>query len=298
VASATRHMKSPHQVFMFSPEYKEQYIGVDYARGVKCDQWYAEGKETEVLDGHTITTTAKRNHWFSTQDWSDANCVLNSPLGECAFQYPVRVVSEGTVYNHTSKETKKFHDHYEYLSFVVGMPPLYLFDTSQVCGGPKPTRAPTEVGKIESNPTAVYNGDDSTQNWQTSFEESSGGDGNLRSKSSISSTKKSSGSGVGATVGIVVAALAVVALVAMVIVRRSKPRSRSFELMDDNETGDKSRRMNVPVVQSGQLQTNLADAIDPRSPPNRNMQIFDDPNLSNMHAKKEPINGEQFNDFV
>jgi len=86
--------------------------------------------------------------------------------------------------------------------------------------------------------------------------------------------------------------------VAMVIVRRSKPRSRSFELMDDNETGDKSRRMNVPVVQSGQLQTNLADAIDPRSPPNRNMQIFDDPNLSNMHAKKEPINGEQFNDFV
>merc|ERR1719329_538705 len=39
----TRHMRSPHDVFVFSSDGKERYIGTDYARGVKCNQWYAEG---------------------------------------------------------------------------------------------------------------------------------------------------------------------------------------------------------------------------------------------------------------
>merc|ERR1719201_116995 len=77
LSSATRHTKSPHDTlwFMVDEDSRMQYVGEDYARGIKCTQWYAQGTETEEIGGHTITTTAKRNHWFSTKDWSDAGCM-------------------------------------------------------------------------------------------------------------------------------------------------------------------------------------------------------------------------------
>jgi hypothetical protein len=122
-AAKTRHMKSPHEVFMFDSDGDEQYVGEDYARGIKCTQWYAQGTETEEIGGHTITTTAKRNHWFSVPGWVSANCAAsNVSQTHCATEVPIRTVSEGTVYNHTSKQTTKFHDHYEYTAFVAGKP--------------------------------------------------------------------------------------------------------------------------------------------------------------------------------
>merc|ERR1740138_1915514 len=128
-AGQTRHMKSPHEVFMFASDGSEQYVGLDYARGIKCTQWYAAATETQVVNGHTVTVESTRNHWFSAPGWSEAQTG--------GVQVPVRIVSEGTVYNHTSKQTTKFHDHYEYMSFIVGKPPTYLFDVSTVCPGAK-----------------------------------------------------------------------------------------------------------------------------------------------------------------
>jgi hypothetical protein len=222
VAAATRHLKSPHEVFMFSPEAKHSYVGVDYARGIECDRWYAQGTETEEIGGHTITTTAKRNHWFSTKEWSDANCVVgDATWGKCATQYPVRIVSEGTVYNHTSKQTTKFHDHYEYMSFIVGKPPTYMFDVSTVCPGAK---APADDTATEAPPS--YGSKGST---------SGGESGNLRTSSDGSKTAtdlatgggksdESTGTKVGLAVGVAFSIL--VGLVAVAAAVRKRGRDR------------------------------------------------------------------------
>jgi len=276
VASKTRHMKSPHNKFMFSPEDKVTYIGVDYARGIKCNQWYASGTEDQVVDGHTLTIKSKRNHWFSTKDWSDANCVTNSDSA-CA-QYPVRIVSEGTVYNHTNGETSRFHDHYEYMSFIVGKPPLYLFDTSTVCSGAAALGKTLATSSMPGTTTYTSQAADTSSTMQSDK-------ANLRSASNknsdlnVASRGKSLGGG--ALFGIVIGALAAVVLVALVVRRSNRPHSRSFELMNDDATtaGDKSRRLkNVPVVQSGVLQTRNGP-LSPSSPPSRNVQITDDPHL-------------------
>jgi len=132
-AGRTRHMKSPSEVFMFTPTGKEKYIGLDYARGIHTTQWYAAVEETNIISGHAITTKSTRNHWFSAPDWSDANCDKDGETYggylDCEFlEAPVRTVAEGTVFNHTSGKTTKFHDHYEYISFMPGKPPRDLFD--------------------------------------------------------------------------------------------------------------------------------------------------------------------------
>merc|ERR1719261_436560 len=77
-----------------------------------------------MIDGHKITTNAKRNHWFSTAGWSDSGCKEDA---NCGLEIPVRTVSEGTVFNHTTGKTEKFHDHYEYISFVPGTPAPGVF---------------------------------------------------------------------------------------------------------------------------------------------------------------------------
>jgi len=227
LSSATRHTKSPHDTlwFMVDEDSRMQYVGEDYARGIKCTQWYAQGTETEEIGGHTITTTAKRNHWFSTKDWSDANCVVgDATWGKCATQYPVRIVSEGTVYNHTSKQTTKFHDHYEYMSFIVGKPPTYLFDVSTVCPGAK---APADDTATEVPPS--YGSKGST---------SGGESGNLRTSSDGSKTAtdlatagsksgKSTGTKVGLAVGIVFGILVSLVAVAAAVRKRGRDRGSS-----------------------------------------------------------------------
>jgi len=132
-AETTRHMKSPEEVFMFSPTGNEVYVGLDYARGIHSTQWYAEVEETNVFMGHVITTKSTRNHWFSAPDWSDANCdgtghAINGYLNCAELEAPVRTVAEGTIFNHTTGKTTKFHDHYEYISFLPGKPPRDLFE--------------------------------------------------------------------------------------------------------------------------------------------------------------------------
>merc|ERR1719201_2558067 len=107
LSSATRHTKSPHDTlwFMVDEDSRMQYVGEDCARGIKCTQWYAQGTETEEIGGHTITTTAKRNHWFSVPGWVSANCAAsNVSQTHCATEVPIRTVSEGTVYNHVEAD--------------------------------------------------------------------------------------------------------------------------------------------------------------------------------------------------
>jgi hypothetical protein len=219
-AAKTRHMKSPHEVFMFDSDGDEQYVGEDYARGIECTQWYAQGTETEEIGGHTITTTAKRNHWFSTKDWSDAGCMTGDGR-DCFLELPVRTVSEGTVYNHTSKQTTKFHDHYEYMSFIVGKPPTYMFDVSTVCPGAK---APADDTATEAPPS--YGSKGST---------SGGESGNLRTSSDGSKTAtdlatgggksdESTGTKVGLAVGVAFSIL--VGLVAVAAAVRKRGRDR------------------------------------------------------------------------
>ena len=118
-------MKSLHDVFMFSSDGSEQYVGMDYARGIHCTQWFAQSTETETVDGKKFTTTSKRNHWFSAPGWSDPGCAEGK---DCMLQVPVRTVAEGTVLNHATGQTTKFHDHYEYVNFIPGAPPPVLFD--------------------------------------------------------------------------------------------------------------------------------------------------------------------------
>jgi hypothetical protein len=132
-ASPTRHLKSPSDVFMFSGTGDERYVGEDYARGIKCSQWYAESEETYTLGGHSITVKTVRNHWFSSPDWSDAGCAAGN--SHCRLEVPVRIVAEGTVTNGTSAAVEKFHDHYEYMAFVAGKPPAYVFAPAMQCEG-------------------------------------------------------------------------------------------------------------------------------------------------------------------
>lgn len=104
---------------------------MDYARGIHCTQWFARADEHQ-LDawGNLLTIATKRNHWFSAPDWSGAYCDGCKTV-ECKHQcleLPVRTVSEGTVLNHTTGKTVKFHDHYEYVAFLPGKPPRDLFD--------------------------------------------------------------------------------------------------------------------------------------------------------------------------
>merc|ERR1712072_376520 len=133
-ASKTLHLKDPHQVFMFDSKGDEQYVGLDYARGIKCTQWYADAEEDQVVDGHKLTIKSKRNHWFSAPDWSGAGCVEG--LGrDCFLELPVRTVSEGTVFNHTDQKSTAFHDHYEYTAFMPGAPSAHLFESEPTKNG-------------------------------------------------------------------------------------------------------------------------------------------------------------------
>jgi hypothetical protein len=61
-SAPTRHTKSPHEVLLWHATGAESYVGRDYARGVECTQWYAEAEEAELVEGHVIKITSKRNH--------------------------------------------------------------------------------------------------------------------------------------------------------------------------------------------------------------------------------------------
>merc|ERR1712072_578606 len=284
-ASKTLHLKDPHQVFMFDSKGDEQYVGLDYARGIKCTQWYADAEEDQVVDGHKLTIKSKRNHWFSAPDWSDANCVLNSKRGECATQYPVRVVSEGTVFNHTSGETVKFHDHYEYLDFVVGKPPHYLFDPTEVCTGVDASQlmddlfedAATVIGDdlfgadngaggaagaaVAASGAAVAASAagntkkhlrESILDAQKNPQSKAKGEGGNTSVAANMGT-----SSVAVIVGVVVGVLLLLALVVVVTANHHRRRRRSFgggtQLLHKQASNDRDRGLSGAVIQSGTL---------------------------------------------
>jgi len=279
-ASHTRHMHSPHEIFMFSPEAKTEYIGIDYARGIKCNQWYAVGVEEQTVDGHKVTITSKRNHWFSTEDWSDANCVegvhdANGDPWECATQIPVRIVSEGTVLNHTSGKTEKFHDHYEYVGFIIGKSPDYMYDATGVCSDAIAKQP--EKNENAKNQNLRSGGGSSSSSGAVGSDLSS----DVSKKSGAAGVKKRSA---GANAGVVVGALAgIIAVIAVVVVvlkkgRNSRSnmalngggwqstirgRSGATRLVDDDEAPRGANcKISVPVVQSGYLDSTFAVGAD------------------------------------
>jgi len=252
-------------VFMFSPEAKVSYVGVDYARGIKCNQWYADGTEDQTVDGHKLTITSKRNHWFSTQDWSDANCVESMLDAEgnkwdCSTQIPVRIVSEGKIYNHTTKMTTKFHDHYEYIGVIVGKAPEYMFDATGVCTAAIAKKNFPEKA-LSSGSNSNNNNNNGNSNGKSLRSPGALGASDLISKTS----KKSAGGGSGTGAGVIVGSLfaVVIALAAVAFVVKKKGRRSNMALNGGGGSGGHRRfvdddglnngRLTVPVVQSGMI---------------------------------------------
>lgn len=278
-ASHTRHMHSPHEIFMFSPEAQSEYIGIDYARGIKCNQWYAVGVEEQTVDGHKVTITSKRNHWFSTEDWSDANCVegvhdANGDPWECATQIPVRIVSEGTVLNHTSGKTEKFHDHYEYVGFIIGKSPDYMYDATGVCSDAIAKQPEKNENAKNQN---LRGGGGSSSSGAVGNDLSS--DVSKRS-GAVGAKKRSAGANAGVVVGALAGVIAVIAVVVVVLKKGRNSRSNmalngggwqstirgrsgATRLVDDDEAPrGANRKISVPVVQSGYLDSTFAVGAD------------------------------------
>ena len=121
------HVTTSAKLFAFGGDLTETYMGVGYARGIKCDKWTAVSSSTRGNNTFTL------DYYFSQPSW-------NLPEVNRS-RVPIRVVLNGSrivSFNRTTNQPidppipHSYHHVYDYVSFHVGPPDKAVFD--QPCG--------------------------------------------------------------------------------------------------------------------------------------------------------------------